>query len=77
MNAKQLLKDIQEKFMNWDERSQFKMKGVGNLSVADMDSLELYAKEFIKMGNIDHLMEPLGGKGKILAMYGIKKNNIW
>ena len=30
-NAKQLIKDIDKELEKWDERSQFKLKGIGNL----------------------------------------------
>lgn len=76
-NAKQLIKDIDKKLNNWDERSQFKLKRIGNLSYADMESLKLYAEEFLKKGNINHLMEPLGDKKEILAQYGIERTSNW
>lgn len=72
-NAKKLIKDVEKKIDNWNERSQFKMKTVGNLSFSDMETLKFYAEEKLKRGNINHLMEPRGGIGEVLSMYGIKK----
>ena len=76
-NAKQLIKDIDKKLNNWDERSSFKLKGIGNLSYADMESLKLYAEEFLKRGNVNHFMKPLGDKKEILAKYGIERTSNW
>ena len=73
-NAQELLKDIEKRMNNWDERSQFKMKGVGNLSFSDMESIKLYAQEYLRQGNINNLMTPLGGVGEVLFKYGIKKS---
>ena len=77
LGAKKLINDVDKKIRNWNERSQFKIKGVGNLSYADMESIKLYAEEFLKRGNINHLMEPLGAKKEVLAKYGIEKTSIW
>ena len=76
-NAKKLIQTIERKICNWNERSSFTVAGVKNLSYSDMESLKLYAEEFLKKGNINHLMEPLGDKKEILAKYGIEKNSIW
>ena len=72
MGAEKLLKDIENQFNKWDERSQFKMCGVGNLSVSDLETLEYYAEEYLNRGTIDHLSKPLGGLDKILESYGIQ-----
>ena len=76
-NAKQLIKDIDKELEKWDERSQFKLKGIGNLSLSDMEILKAYAKEFLQIGNINHLIKPLGDKKEILAKYGIEKDSFW
>lgn len=60
-----LLKDIQKKKDDWDERSCFQMKGVKNLSYADLGMLEMYAKT----GGAG-LRKPLSEVGEVLAKYG-------
>ena len=37
--AKKLQKDIDSAFNKWNERSQFKLGGIGNLSKSDLDIL--------------------------------------
>lgn len=64
----QLLNDIKALRDNWDERSCFKLKGVGNLSRSDLDTLELYADNNLNL----RLMKPLGNIKKILDIYNIK-----
>ena len=76
-NAKKLINEIEKQRNNWDERSQFKIKGVGNLSRSDLDSIEYYADTFIKTGNINNLMKAFGGVGEVLEKHGIKKTSIW
>lgn len=75
-NAQKLLKDIDSKLSNWNERSQFRLKGVGNLSRADLDTLTLYAEAYIRSGGYGFpgLMEPLGEIREILEKYGITAN---
>lgn len=60
-----LLKDVEKAFNKWDERSQFVLKGVRNLSVSDLDTLELYAET-----GGHGLMKPHGYVGEVLAKYG-------
>lgn len=62
-----LIEDIEMARENWDERSQFKLAGVGNLSNSDLDTLELYAKEY----NGYNLMEPMGNIKLILKKYNV------
>jgi hypothetical protein len=73
-----LIKDVKKKLDTWDERSQFKMKGVGNLSRSDLDSLVLYAQAFVRSNGqgFDGFMEPRGDIAKVLKGYGmIKEEN--
>lgn len=71
--AMKLKNDIQKLKNNWNERDQFKLKGVGNLSVADLDQLELYADEYIRNnGSFGTLMSPLGDTKIILDKYNLK-----
>lgn len=71
--AYELVKLVDKKIANWNERSQFRIKGVGNLSMSDMDSIRYYAETFIRQGNISNLMQPMGGVGEVLSQYGIEK----
>ena len=76
VNAQKLLKDIDSELSNWNERSQFCLKGVGNLSRADLDTLTLYAEAYIRSGGYGFpgLMKPLGEIREILEKYGITAN---
>ena len=64
-----LIEDIEMIMDNWDERSQFTLAGVKNLSVSDLDTLELYAKEY----NGYNLMEPQGAIREVLLKYNVIK----
>lgn len=73
VNANKLIKDINKKKASWNERSQFKIKGVGNLSVSDLDQLELYAQTYISNGgSFTGLMEPFGEIREVLDAYDLK-----
>ena len=69
--AEKLIKDVHTKIDKWNERSQFKVKGVGNLSRSDMDTLEYYAETFIKNGGYGFpgLLEPLGNIREVFVKY--------
>ena len=47
--AQKIIKDINKKILAWNERSQFTIKGVKNLSRADLDSLVLYAETYERL----------------------------
>lgn len=70
-NAQKLLNDIEKKIRNWNERSMFTLKGVKNLSMSDLDTLELYATTFIRTGRFYGLMEPRGAIAEVLTKYNI------
>lgn len=70
-NAKKLIGDIKKKINNWNERSMFTLKGVKNLSMSDLDTLELYATTFIRTGGFYGLMEPRGAIAEVLTKYNI------
>lgn len=72
-NAKKLIKDVDKKIDNWNERSQFKMKGIGNLSFSDMETLKLYAEEKLRYGNINNLLKPMGNIAEVLKTYNIER----
>lgn len=74
-NVEKLKRDINKKFANWNERSSFTMKGVKNLSVADLDSIILYAEQYEKCGSFRGLMQPRGGVKAVLDAYDIKDNS--
>lgn len=75
-NAEQLINDVEEAKSKWDERSQFKIKGVGNLSMSDLDQLVLYANTYIdNSSSFRGLMEPMGDIKKVLDKYGIKDSS--
>jgi hypothetical protein len=75
-NAVKLIKDIDKKKSNWNERSHFKIKSVGNLSVSDLDALELYATQYISnaqkgRAGFKGLMQPRGRIEKVLSKYDL------
>jgi hypothetical protein len=71
--AKRLIGDIRKKIASWNERSQFKLRGVNNLSRSDLDTLELYAQTFIRNGGygFSGLMQPRGSIKAVLDKYGL------
>lgn len=78
-NAEKLRKDIQKKLDNWNERSQFTLKGVKNLSRSDLDSLDMYADFFIKNGGYGFapFRKPLGEIKEVLDKYQIIDKTIF
>lgn len=73
-NAYKLIEDINQMKDNWDECSQIKMKGCSNLSISDLDTLELYAETYIQSNGFGFsgLMNPLGEIKDVLDAYGMK-----
>lgn len=71
--AEKLIQDVDKKIRTWNERSQFRLKGVGNLSKSDMDTLKMYAETFIRSGGYGFtgLMGPTGSTRDIFVQYGI------
>jgi len=73
MSVQKLRKDIQKARNSWDERSNFTLKGVRNLSPSDLDTLEMYLDTYESNGgNFSGLMDPLGEIKDVLDKYGIK-----
>lgn len=66
----QCIKDIEKAIDRWNERSMFTIKGVKNLSRADLDTIILYAEYFDGQG-FPGLMKPLGGVREVLSKYGM------
>ncbi len=73
-NAIKLMKDVEMKIDKWNGRS-ITLKGVKNLSRADLDSLVLYAQKFIENNGYGFYgyMKPLGSIKKVLDSYGISE----
>lgn len=71
-NAEKLIKEVNKKIDNWNERSQFKMAGAKNLSRSDMDTIILYAETYLRNGSINSLMNPRGEIELVLNKYGVK-----
>lgn len=77
-NAQKLIQDIKVKKAKWNERSQFVIRRVTNLSMSDMDALILYAETIIKNGYYTGLlMKPLGGVGAVMKKYELLENDPW
>ena len=74
--AEKLLKDINKKIAKWNERSQFTIKGVKNLSMSDLGTLQLYAETYIRSNGYGFpgLMKPMGDIAKVLESYGLVAN---
>lgn len=57
LNTKKLRNDINKKLDNWNERSQFTLGGVKNLSRSDMDILIMLCDMIDKVGIDEHLID--------------------
>lgn len=68
-NAYKCIADVEKKIRDWDERSNFTLKGERNLSRADMDVIRLYAETYITYGYYQGLMKPLGSIKNVLDSY--------
>ena len=66
-----LISDVNKKLRNWNERSNFTLKGVRNLSPADLDTLVLYAENYDGYGGFNGLMKPVGDIAEVLKAYGL------
>lgn len=70
--AMSLLDDCTNEIENWDERNQFNLKGVKNLSLSDLETISMYCVCICKHGTIDgYLMEPMGCTRDVLKRYGL------
>ena len=69
--ALKLLSDIEKKIAKWNERSSFTLKGVKNLSMSDLDTLQLYANTLLNYEYYAGLREPLGTTEEVLSKYGL------
>lgn len=71
--SNKLKKEIETKILKWNERSQFKLKGIGNLSMSDLDTLVFYADNAIQYPDDPEkgLLPLIGGLREIFISYGI------
>lgn len=78
-NAEKLLKDIEKALKTWNEYDSFSLKGCSNLSLSDLDSLKLYASQYIanKGKSFSPYATPLGDIGDVLDAYGITVSSAW
>ena len=71
-NAKKLLSDVRGKLKNREDTRTTTLKGVKNLSISDLQTLELYAETIINNGYYTGLlMKPLGYVGEVMEKYGL------
>jgi hypothetical protein len=75
-HAEKVMEDVRKKLASWNERSQFTMKGVKNLSRSDMDSITMYAEAIIRNGNYNCYMAPRGEVRDVLAAYGLAEKEV-
>lgn len=74
-NAEKLLTDVRKKLNSKQDARTVTLKGVKNLSVSDLETLELYAQTIIRNGRYTGiLMKPLGGVGEVMAKYNLIEN---
>ena len=73
LDTEKLKEDLNQKLYNWNERNQFTVAGVRNLSLADIDALfvlcEEYEyrsslKEFIFSAEIEQVLRKYGWDGE-------------
>ena len=67
--AKKLLTDINKKIDSWNERSMFTLRGIKNLSMSDMLTIQLYAETILRQGNYFGLSNPIGKTFEVLSKY--------
>lgn len=70
-NAEKLIDAIESRRSMWDEWSTFTIKGVKNLSIADLDTLELYAVNLLRNGSYQGLVTPRGYIAEVLSKYDL------
>lgn len=80
-NTEKLLKTITDKKCSWNEYSTFTIKGVKNLSLSDLDTIELYCLEYLNSGekHFGELSFPLGLVKDVLDKFniGVKEKSIF
>lgn len=71
-----LLKEIQKKRIN-NECRTVTLMGHKNISMSDLDTIELYIETYLREGSVNGLMEQYGPVGEILKEAGIVFNSNW
>lgn len=74
--ATKAIKDVETKIKSWNERSNFTLKGVKNLSMSDMETIKYYSEVAIKNIGFGYpifhgIMEPLGSLKEVLEKYNL------
>ena len=70
-----LMDDIEKCRRDLNEKTSFTLDGVDNLSMSDLDTLDIYAESYINKGSYSGLMKPLGDIRKVLEYYGLLEVN--
>ena len=72
-NVEKLLKTINNKIARWNEEDTFAIRGVKNLSLNDLETIAIYANEYLRSGgkNFGSLIYPVGYVGDVLEEYDI------
>lgn len=69
-NAQKCIEAVNKK-IETNEYNTVTLKGVCNLSRADLESIKLYAEASIK-GTMSQFMEPMGSIREVLEKFGVK-----
>lgn len=70
MDIKKLRDDIETKLDKWDERSMFTLRGAGNLTRSDMDTLLMCCDWYEKYGSLNGLAYFSREVKRVLEKYG-------
>lgn len=72
-NTNQLIKVIENKINTWNERSNFTIKGIKNISRSDLDTILLYINSYTKSSerNFGGLVPPTGYVKDVLDKFNI------
>lgn len=71
MNREDLENDISEALEDWDEHSRFTLAGVGNLSIADINTLITCCEYHDEHGSLKHLRCFSKAVTDVLSHYGM------
>ena len=69
-NAEKCITAVQKK-IETNEYNTVTLKGVRNLSRADLDSIEMYARASLN-GTMSQFMEPRGSVREVLEKFGVE-----
>lgn len=76
MKVRNLIIEINKKKNKWNERTNFTMRGIKNLSYSDLDTIILYAVTYAENGEFKGLMPPQGKIAEVLKKYEIGSDKI-